>query len=93
MAVRSASVLKRQRQEEKKRVRNRQIRRNVRTLIKKTRKAAIDRDERADEYLREACKAIDKASSRGVVHRNNAMRKKSRLATFVTKYRSGNQVV
>ena len=46
-------------------------------------------DEVADKALLEAFSALDRAASRGVIHRNNASRRKSRLARNLNKARSG----
>ena len=46
-------------------------------------------DETADKALGEAFSALDRAASKGVIHRNNASRRKSRLARNLNKARSG----
>ena len=46
-------------------------------------------DETAEKTLIEAFSALDRAASRGVIHRNNASRRKSRLARNLNKARSG----
>jgi small subunit ribosomal protein S20 len=75
------SAKKRMRIEEKRRARNRAVKSAVRTQITKAR-AAIDtaaaQPETADA-IREAIRALDKAVTKGVLHRNNAARRKSRL--------------
>jgi len=86
MAKRSPSVLKRQRQEEKRRMRNKMIKSRVKTFIKKAKEAILNNQENAEEYLREAIKEIDKAAAKGVIHKNTAARKKSRLMLFYNKY-------
>ena len=53
----------------------------MRTYTKKA-LAAAGTDE-SDESLRIACKHIDKAASKGIIHKNNAARKKSRLTKAV----------
>ncbi|MCM8764977.1 MAG: 30S ribosomal protein S20 [Candidatus Omnitrophica bacterium] len=78
------SVLKKQRQEEKRRIRNKQALAKIKTLIKKTRKQILD----GKEYkptLNTAIKEIDRAASKGILHRNTAGRKKSRLMKIVNK--------
>jgi small subunit ribosomal protein S20 len=69
--------MKRMRQSEKRRVRNRTIRSQVRTAVKTARAAGGDALRRA---VAEAIRALDKAVTKGVVHRNTAARKKSALA-------------
>ncbi len=73
------SQIKRNRQNEKRRVRNRQVRSEIATRTK-TAAAAIDENtDDADEAVRAAIKRIDKATQKGVLHKNTAARKKSRL--------------
>ncbi len=82
------SAKKRLRQAEKRRLRNKAIRSYVKTCIKKV-LAAIEAGEDRDtlmEKVRIAQKAIDKAYSKGVFHKNEAARKKSRLMAKVNKY-------
>ena len=71
------SAIKRIRQNEKRRVRNRTIRSQVRTAVKTARAAGGDTLRTA---VAEAIRALDKAVTKGVVHRNTAARKKSALA-------------
>lgn len=69
------SQIKRNRQNEKRRVRNKAVRSELRTRVK----AAEAGGEDADEALRMAMKTIDKAAAKGVIHKNEAARRKSRL--------------
>jgi small subunit ribosomal protein S20 len=71
------SAVKRIRQSETRRVRNRTIRSQVRTAVKTARAAGGDALRSA---VAEAIRALDKAVTKGVVHRNTAARKKSALA-------------
>lgn len=71
------SAIKRNRQNEKRRLANQSVRSRVRTETKKA-LAAAGTDESA-EALRVAVKNIDKAASKGVMHKNAAARRKSRL--------------
>lgn len=74
------SAMKRMRQNEKRRLRNRMIRTRMRTFIKKAREAlAIGDPALASEAVREAVSQIDRAAQKGVIHRNAAARRKSRL--------------
>ena len=68
------------RQNEKRRLRNRAVRSRMRTFIKKA-KLAIESGDRelAEESVRQAISEIDRAAKKGVIHRNNAARRKSRL--------------
>ena len=78
------SAMKRVRQNEKRRIRNRHIMSTTRTYIKAVR-AAIDSGnaEAAREALPKAVNALNAAVSKGVVHRNQASRKISRLTLAV----------
>jgi small subunit ribosomal protein S20 len=69
------SQIKRNRQNEKRRVRNKAVRSELRTRVK----AAETGGENAAEDLRIAMKTIDKAAAKGVIHKNEASRRKSRL--------------
>lgn len=75
------SALKAMRQAERRRVRNRMIRTRTRTFVKKARVAIASAPEAptTEEALRQAISALDRAASKGVIHRNNAARRKSRL--------------
>jgi small subunit ribosomal protein S20 len=72
------SQIKRNRTNEKRRVRNRAVKSELRTRVKTALNVAGD-EERSEEALRTALKKIDKAASKGVIHKNAAARRKSRL--------------
>lgn len=74
------SAIKRNKQNEKRRVRNRVYRGTARTFIKRAR-LAIENGEKdtAETLVRQAVSALDKAAEKGVLHKNNASRRKSRL--------------
>jgi small subunit ribosomal protein S20 len=74
------SQIKRNRQNEKRRVRNKAVRSELRTRTKAAVSAAETGAENAAEAERLAMKRIDKAATKGVIHKNAAARKKSRLA-------------
>lgn len=74
------SAIKRQRQNEKRRLRNRAWRSRARTFVKKAREAMNEpTGDQALEATRQAIKELDKAASKGVIHWRNAARRKSRL--------------
>jgi len=77
----TASAAKRARQSEKRRIRNRLVRTRMRNSVKRARLAldASDR-EAAEAIVRQACRELDKAAQKGIIHRNTAARTKSRLA-------------
>lgn len=76
------SQIKRNRQNEKRRLRNRAVRSELRTRIKRAEQAAATGDDTgtADDTARIAMKRIDQAAAKGVLHKNAANRQKSRLA-------------
>ena len=75
------SAIKRNKQNEKKRVLNRVYRGTARTFVAKARTAIDKKDvEAAKAATLEAMSALDKAAQKGVIHKNNAARRKSRLA-------------
>lgn len=74
------SQIKRNRQNEVRREKNKAVRSELRTRTKRALSAAESGAEDASDKLREAVKRIDKAAAKGVIHRNQAARRKSRLA-------------
>jgi len=74
------SAVKRMRQAEKRRLRNRQVRSQARTYIKRARVQieAGELDE-AQKAVAQAVQALDKAVEKGILHKNNVARRKSRL--------------
>lgn len=75
------SALKRVRQAEKHRLRNKAVKTAIKTAARKVEAAVDEKDrEAAGKALVEAAKVISKAASKGVIHRNTASRKISRLA-------------
>ncbi len=70
---------KRMRQEQKRRLHNRSIKSLVKTRVTKAREAINDADTNAAESVRAAVSELDRAAKKGVIHRNNAARRKSRL--------------
>jgi len=79
-STRTKSAMKRARQMEKQRLRNRHITSTLKTAIKDVETTIASGDiSAAKEKLRLAIKSIDKASSKGVMHRNTASRRVSRL--------------
>lgn len=80
------SIKKRIRQNEVTNLRNRSIRTNLRTAIKKVDTAIMNNKfEQAQSDLKGATPIIDKAVTKGIIHKNNAARKKSRLMRKVNK--------
>jgi len=74
------SARKAVRQSERRRLRNRIILSSTRTYVKKARAAIESGDAAAaQDALRRAVVALDKAAEKGTIHKNNAARRKSRL--------------
>ncbi len=74
------SQIKRNRQNEKRRIHNRVFRGKARTLVARARTLVDAGDQpKTAEAVRQAVSALDKAAEKGVIHRNNAARRKSRL--------------
>ena len=84
------SSQKRERQNEKRRLRNRSYKGRARTMIKKA-FLAIEEGNLDDAKLAttEAVKALDKAAAKGVIHKNNASRRKSRLMSRLSALEKG----
>lgn len=74
------SQIKRIRQNEKRRLRNKAVRSEIKTRIKRVKQALEEGNlEQARELLAVATKRIDKAAEKGIIHKNKAARLKSRL--------------
>jgi len=75
------SQMKRNKTNEIARQRNKAVKSRLRTEIRKVREAVAAGDpEKAAELARVACRSLDKAVSKGVIHRNNAANRKSAVA-------------
>ncbi|HIE13150.1 MAG TPA: 30S ribosomal protein S20 [Desulfotomaculum sp.] len=73
------SSLKRLQQIEKRTLRNKSLKSALRTTIKKFEKALAEGQTDTEDKLRAALRALDKARTKGILHKNTAARKKSRL--------------
>lgn len=74
------SAIKRNKQNEKRRVLNRVFRGRARTFVRKAQVAiGSGTQEDAQVALKEAIRALDKAAIKGILHKNNVARRKSRL--------------
>jgi small subunit ribosomal protein S20 len=76
-----ASQIKRNRQNERRRMRNKSVRSGLKTYVKKFR-SALDGGDRdaAEQAYRTAAQRLDKAAQQGVVHRNFAANHKAKMA-------------
>lgn len=73
------SAEKRNRQAPKRAARNRVLRSGARTAVKRARTALESKDANSAEAIQAAIQTLDRAASKGVIHKNNAARRKSRL--------------
>jgi small subunit ribosomal protein S20 len=75
----SKSALKRWRQNERQRDRNKAVRSATRTAVKNARTGVAEASDDAAAAIREAMSVLDRAAKRNVIHKNAASRHKSRL--------------
>jgi small subunit ribosomal protein S20 len=75
----SKSAIKRHRQSEERRLRNRAVRSIGRTMVARAKSAVAQNDPTAPEQIRNAQRTLDISVRKGVIHPNNAARRKSRL--------------
>ena len=75
------SQIKRNRQNEKRRLRNKSVKSSLKTAIRKFNETATAGDpEAAAALLRAASRQLDQAASKGVIHKNQAANRKSAIA-------------
>ncbi|GIJ49727.1 30S ribosomal protein S20 [Virgisporangium aliadipatigenens] len=75
------SQIKRNRQNEKRRLRNKSVKSSLKTAIRKFHEAAAAGDtETATALMQDAGRKLDKAASKGVIHKNQAANRKSAIA-------------
>jgi small subunit ribosomal protein S20 len=75
------SQIKRNRQNEKRRLRNKSVKSSLKTAIRKFNQTAAAGDaESATALMRDAARKLDKAVSKGVIHKNQAANRKSAIA-------------
>lgn len=77
--------MKAMRQAERRRAINKPIRTRSRNVVKQARLAIATNPNEAAEAVREAASYLDKAATKGVIHRNAAARRKSRLMRQLNK--------
>lgn len=83
------SSIKHTRQSEKRRVANRIYRSAARTHVKKVRNLVEEGElPQAEEQLVSAISALDRAAQKGLIHKNNAARRKSRLVKLLRRAQS-----
>ncbi len=75
------SQIKRNKQNEAARVRNKAVKSELKTAVRRFREAADSGNaENATTALRSASRLLDKAASKGVIHKNQAANRKSAMA-------------
>lgn len=77
------SALKRAKQSEVKRMRNKSTRSAMKTAVKKVQAAKDQGAENTAELMQEAQSVIAKAGKKGILHQNTAARKISRLTKYI----------
>jgi len=82
------SQIKRNKQNERRRVRNKAVKSEVKTRVKATVAAAEAGADTSSDALRLACKRLDKAAAKGVIHKNQAANRKSALMKRITAQQS-----
>jgi small subunit ribosomal protein S20 len=73
------SQIKRNKQNEKRHQRNKAVRSELKTRVKRAVTAADTGADDTDDLARAAVKRLDKAAEKGIIHKNQAARRKSRL--------------
>jgi small subunit ribosomal protein S20 len=82
------SAKKRIRQNSRRRVRNARIRTRARSSVRSARQAVEGGGASSEAAVKSAIEELDRAASKGVIHRNNAARRKSRLQKHLAKMKS-----
>jgi small subunit ribosomal protein S20 len=83
------SQIKRNLQNEKRRLRNRNSRGAARTAVNQARAAFEENDPETKASILKAISALDKAAEKGIIHKNNAARRKGRLMKKLTAFENG----
>ena len=73
------SAKKELRKSARREARNEEVKKDVKSLVKKSTKLIATKDASAKEMLAKTLKALDKARQKGIIKKNTANRKKSRL--------------
>jgi small subunit ribosomal protein S20 len=80
-----ASAKKRNRQNVKHRIRNRDVRSRARKQVRAARQAVQADAQTAEPAVKQAARELDRAAAKGVLHKRNAARRKSRLMKSLAK--------
>jgi small subunit ribosomal protein S20 len=81
----TASAQKEIRKNARRRTRNRLVKAKTRTVVKHAMSAIEDGEKDAADVVRQAQVELDSAATKGIIHKNNAARKKSRLVKRLRK--------
>jgi len=73
------SQIKRNRQNERRRLRNKSVKSEIKTRMKRVERSAAAGAETTAQDLRAAVRRLDKAAAQGIIHKNQAANRKSRL--------------
>jgi len=82
------SQIKRNKTNEKRRIRNKAARSEIKTRVKVALTVAAETPEAADDALRTAIKRLDKAAAKGIIHKNQAANRKSKLMRRIARQTS-----
>jgi small subunit ribosomal protein S20 len=82
LAKKSSSAEKRHRKSEERRLRNKSVKSSVRTSVKKFVSLAQKKAPETEAALKDMIKKIDTAAGKGIIPKNTAARKKSRMQRF-----------
>ncbi|HJS18869.1 MAG TPA: 30S ribosomal protein S20, partial [Anaerolineales bacterium] len=85
------SQIKRNQQNEKRRLNNRNVRGAARTAVNQARTAFDAGDPQTKEAVLKAISALDKAAEKGVIHKNNAARRKSRMMKKLASFKPADE--
>ncbi len=83
------SAIKRIKTSEKRRVRNRRVRSQIKTFTRRFESMLSSGEGDPQQALRQAIRVIDRAAGKGVIHKNNAARKKARLQKLFNEAQTG----
>ncbi len=79
------SQIKRNKTNEKRRLRNKAARSEIKTRVKVVLAATAESPEQAQDALRTAIKRLDKAAAKGIIHKNQAANRKSKLVRRIAR--------
>jgi len=88
LAKKGSSAEKRHRKSEERRLRNKSAKTAVRTSVKKFVSLAQKKDPQAETALKEMIKKLDTAAGKGIIKKNAAARKKSRMQRYYNTMKS-----